>query len=323
VTTTADRVSADRLPLTETEPAVFAEDENANARYARTWRAAWRWHFYAAFIVLPLLLLLAVTGLGVLLKPTLERTFYGDRLYLYPGGNAQPLPYAEQRQAVLARYPGATFRSVLPPRDRNRSTQFDITLPEGKMVGSYRDQTLLSVYVDPYTAKVLGTIKGSARLDNVLSDLHGNLLLNRWGDWIVEIATGWTLVMMATGVFLWWPRKGKGQGFRQAFRIRFKARGRKRWRDLHSVPGAVFASVIMFMVVTGLPWSQFWGDRWARMIEWVGSGENAIDTPVSRLAAADLQTDGFKVELGQPGRARAGVPSGRPTRPQRRGWDAR
>ena len=128
-----------------------------------------------------------------------------------------------------------------------------------------------------------------------MSDLHGNLLLGRWGDWVVELAGGWTLVMMATGVLLWWPRRLGGR-FRQAFRIRFSAGGRRRWRDLHSVPGAIFAGVIVFNIVTGLPWSQFWGDRWTRFTEWAGSGENAIDTPVSALAARDLQTDGLRVE---------------------------
>lgn len=103
-------------------------------------------------------------------------------------------------------------------------------------------------------------------------------------------------VMMATGLLLWWPRRLEGQTFRSAFRIRFGAKGRKRWRDMHAVPGAVFAGIIAFLVVTGLPWSQFWGDRWSRFTEWVGSGDNAIDTPLSEVAAADLQTDGLKVE---------------------------
>jgi uncharacterized iron-regulated membrane protein len=295
MTGTLDLTSADRQRLTETEPDVFSPGESDNARQAKLWRAAWRWHFYAAGIVMPILLVLSVTGLAVLLKPTLERSFYGDRLYVDPGGKTERLPYESQRAAVLARHPGATVRSVVPPRDRSRSTQFDLTVSDGKALGSYRDQTLVSTYINPYTGTVLGDIKGSTRLDNFMSDLHGNLLLNRWGDWVVEIGTGWTLVMMTTGVFLWWPRKAKGQGFRRAFRIRLRAQGRKRWRDLHSVPGAVFASVIIFMVVTGLPWSQFWGDRWSRMTEWVGSGENAIETPVSKQAAADLQTDGFKV----------------------------
>jgi uncharacterized iron-regulated membrane protein len=282
--------------LTETEPEAFSAPDPAAIRQAKLWRAAWRWHFYAALIVMPILLMLAVTGLGILLKPTLERTFYGDRLYLYPGGSAEPLPYSTQMAAVLAEYPEATVRAVVPPRQDNRSTQFDLGMPAGGMVGSYRDASLLSAYVDPYTGEVLGAVKGSTRLDNVLSDLHGNLLLNRWGDWVVELAGGWTLVMMATGVLLWWPPKSGSRRVRRAFRVRFGAGGRRRWRDLHSVPGAIFAGVIVFNIITGLPWSQFWGDRWTRFTEWVGSGENAVDAPLSKLAAADLQTDGLRVE---------------------------
>jgi uncharacterized iron-regulated membrane protein len=296
VTTVAETSEISHQRLTETEPEVFSAPDPDAIRQAKLWRAAWRWHFYAAAIVMPILLMLAVTGLGILLKPTLERTLYGEMLYVYPGGSARPLPYATQMAAVLARYPDATVRSVVPPRHANRSTQFDLGVPTGKTLSAYRDETLLSAYVDPYTGEVLGHVKGSTRLDNVLSDLHGSLLLGRWGDWVVELAGGWTLVMIATGLLLWWPRRAPGQKFRRAFRIRFGAGGRRRWRDLHSVPGAIFAGVIVFNIVTGLPWSQFWGDRWTRFTEWAGSGENAIDAPVSKAAAGDLQTDGLRVE---------------------------
>lgn len=296
MTTVVGGRQAGQQRLTETEPEAFSAPDPDAIRQARLWRAAWRWHFYAAAIVMPILLVLAVTGLGILVKPTLERTLYGEMLYVHPGGSSEPLPYSAQMAAVLARYPDATVRSVVPPRHANRSTQFDLGIPEDKTLTSYRDGTLLSAYVDPYTGEVLGHIRGSTRVDNVLSDLHGNLLLGRWGDWVVEMAGGWTLVMMATGVLLWWPRRGEGRKFRRAFHIRFGAGGRRRWRDLHSVPGAIFATVIVFNIVTGLPWSQFWGDRWTRFTEWAGSGENAIDTPVSEVAARDLQTDGLRVE---------------------------
>ena len=41
-------------------------------------RAFWRWHFYAAFIVAPILLVLATTGLIYLLRFQLEPLMHAD-----------------------------------------------------------------------------------------------------------------------------------------------------------------------------------------------------------------------------------------------------
>ena len=274
-------------PLTETEPSAFRSD--TSARRAHLWRAAWRWHFYAAAIVLPVLFVLALSGLALLLKPTLERTFYGDRLSVSPSG-AKALPIDRQADAVSGAYPGSAITAVVPPRHERRSTQFDIKLSNGRPI---------SVYVDPYTSEVLGSIDSRSRINNVATSIHGSLFAGKAGDWLVEVAGGWTLVMVATGVFLWWPRRDKGQTFRRAFRIRFTVPGRKRWRDLHSVPGAVFAVFIAFLVVTGLPWSAFWGDRWGRFVDWVGSGSTVPAAPTSDLNAAGTGTDGHTVAWAQ------------------------
>lgn len=158
MTTVVERGGSTSERLTETEPEAFSAPDPAALRQAKLWRAAWRWH--AAAIVMPILFMLAVTGLGILLKPTLERTFYGDRLYVYPGGTAKPLPYSTQMAAVLAEYPEATVRAVVPPRHANRANQFDLGIPKGGMVGSYRDSSLVSAYVDPTRARSSATSRG-------------------------------------------------------------------------------------------------------------------------------------------------------------------
>lgn len=286
--------------LTETEPEVF--QARPSARRALQWRSAWRWHFYASLIVLPILFVLSVSGLFILLKPTLERTFYGDRLYVDTGTSR--VPYAEQVEAVQEAYPGAKVSSVVPPRHAERSTQFDLTTSAGEAV---------SVYVNPYTGKVLGNIHSDTRLDSWMSRLHGELLLGKKGDWLVEIGAGWALVMAATGLYLWWPRFDKGQTWKRAFVPRWRARGRKRVRDFHAIPGAVFAVVLVFFVVTGLPWSGFWGDRFTRFADWVGQGANNPTDPPTSVALGDLRTDGLSITWAV---AREGVPASRPASPR-------
>ncbi len=39
--------------------------------------------------------------------------------------------------------------------------------------------------------------------------LHSLVLLGSWANIVVEIVAGWAIILVATGVFMWWPR-GRG-----------------------------------------------------------------------------------------------------------------
>ena len=43
-----------------------------------------------------------------------------------------------------------------------------------------------------------------------MSSLHGELLIGKYGSWIVELAASWAVVMIVTGLFLWWPSNADG-----------------------------------------------------------------------------------------------------------------
>ncbi|WP_342454631.1 PepSY-associated TM helix domain-containing protein [Sphingomonas sp. H160509] len=66
------------------------------------------------------------------------------------------------------------------------------------------------VYVDPHSLAVLKVIGEEDRPLNVVSRLHGELLAGVWGSYLVEIAACWAIVMLLTGLYLWWPRNRKG-----------------------------------------------------------------------------------------------------------------
>jgi uncharacterized iron-regulated membrane protein len=64
---------------------------------------------------------------------------------------------------------------------------------------------------------------------NVISSLHGELLMGDRGSNIVELAASWAIVMIVTGLYLWWPR----QASRLAGVLYIRVRKGKRifWRD--------------------------------------------------------------------------------------------
>ncbi len=43
----------------------------------------------------------------------------------------------------------------------------------------------------------------------LVAHLHGQLLAGRWGSYLVELAASWAIVLILTGLYLWWPRQAE------------------------------------------------------------------------------------------------------------------
>ncbi|MBB1518513.1 PepSY-associated TM helix domain-containing protein [Aquipseudomonas guryensis] len=209
---------------------------------------AWRWHFYAGLFVIPFMLMLALTGIVYLFKPQLDQLMYPELLNVQPGGAA--LSADAQLQRLQQAYPQAQVSQYLPAPAADRSAQFVATL----------DGRKLNLFLDPYSGAVLGTQDAQDNLQAIARALHGELLIGTVGDRLIELAAGWGVVLVVSGLYLWWPR---GQGGAGVLWPRLSARGRLLWRDLHAVSGFWGSALLLFMLLTGMTWTGFWGEKFA------------------------------------------------------------
>ncbi len=223
------------------------------------YRTLWRWHFYAGLCVIPFILILSVTGALYLFKPQIdrweERAFTGLPMANTVSANAQ-------LDAALAAYPGAQFHSYRLPEVPGDAAMVHLELEDG--------ETMVDVFVSPH-GKVLGSIAPDWRISRTLSRIHGSLLLGRAGDIIVELAACWAMVMIVSGLYLWWPSGRRAAG------VIWPRRGRSFLRDLHAVTGFWVSGLALILLLTGLPWSNVWGDAfgWARtQMGWVKGAES-------------------------------------------------
>lgn len=214
------------------------------ARRRGFYRSVWRWHFYAGLLVMPLLLVLALTGAVYLFHEEIEDAAHAP-LRFAPKRDAD-LPLSRLVDAARAAYPGEVTR-IDVPSDPRRTAQVFVTPPRGEP---------LRVFVDPGSARVHGAFVYTRTLVGFADTVHGSLMLGRIGDALVELAACWALLLIATGAYLWWPRAG---GWRRALWPDWRARGRGFWRGLHSSVGAWTAALIVFLILTGLPWAGVWG----------------------------------------------------------------
>jgi uncharacterized iron-regulated membrane protein len=94
------------------------------------------------------------------------------------------------------------------------------------------------------------------------------LLMGDRGSNLVETAACWTIVLLLTGLFLWWPRNRRGMA--GILYPRLRSGQRVFWRDLHAVTGMWITGLALFLLLTGLPWAKFWGDYFKQVRQLTG-----------------------------------------------------
>ena len=238
-------------------------------------RAMWRWHFFAAFIVAPVLLVLASTGLIYLFRFQIEPLLHADLMKVNSkANNAVVEAYATQQEAVIEAYPGRHHRvDVRASQLADRSTVFSIAQPDG----SGRD-----VFVNPYKAEVLGSLNPENTVSGIALRIHGELMVGPFGDRVIELGACWAVVMALTGYYLF------VRGWRAQRRLRKSGRPGARLRSRHGLVGAFVGIALLTLLVSGLPWTGLWGSKVQELATDRGSSMWGLDPgglsdPTSKL----------------------------------------
>jgi uncharacterized iron-regulated membrane protein len=206
----------------------MSRTEPAPAATSTLYRAVWRWHFYAGLFVIPFIVFLSITGSLYLFRPQIETWL--DRPYDHRAAPQTAAPSAAAMIA-LARNPGWRLSKYQLPRGPNSAAQLLIS----------RDGVERRLYIDRSSLEIL---------------LHGELLAGDRGSNLVELAASWAIVMLVTGMYLWWPRGAAGLG--GVLYPRW-GRGRTTLRDLHAVTGMWVSIIALAFLLSGLPWASNWG----------------------------------------------------------------
>lgn len=101
---------------------------------------------------------------------------------------------------------------------------------------------------------------------------------------VVATATLIFLVLMITGIILWWPRNKAAR--KQRFGIKWNARWRRKNYDLHNVAGFYASWVLIFIAITGLVWGFEWFER---SFYWISAGGRAMPVHQHPLSDTGLQ----------------------------------
>lgn len=218
------------------------------------YRRVWRWHFMAGLMVAPFGIILAITGGLYLFKAEYEGWQEAAINATSTAGTTPAIarPADDLLAAAMARYPAGKFKKFIMPKDDADPTAEVILMTNG--------QTRL-LFVDRFSGDILADENKSTRLMDVVKKIHGTLLSGNGGSYVVELMASWMIVLIITGIYLWWPR---GKGWRHVFLPFLTGRSsttpaRQGWKRLHGGVGAWVGLMVLFLLVTGLPWTQAWG----------------------------------------------------------------
>jgi len=207
-------------------------------------RRAWfQIHKWLGIILAILIIPLSLSGAALVWHDWLDEQVNPKRYPAVTSDLLAPSAYTESASKLLK--PGERIASVSFP-DEAGSVQ--VTVSKASAGGGRPQRSW--IWLDPKTAQPIDRAGASEGLVRVLHSLHGNLMVPGAGRQVV----GWIGVAMLlsslTGLWLWWPLKGKvTQGFRWNRRPDFNS-------NLHHLGGFWIALPLAVLSATGV-WISF------------------------------------------------------------------
>ncbi|MBM7619684.1 putative iron-regulated membrane protein [Bacillus tianshenii] len=248
------------------------------------YKAVWRWHFYAGILFAPIFVILAISGAVYLFKPQIEASLYKD-LYEIPPQSTERLAPSVVVENVLSNMEGSAITSIRQFDEADRTTEVRIM----------QNDVMKTVYVNPYDGTIVGSMNNEDLIMNQVVKVHSELFVGgNIANRIVELAAGWAIILMVTGLYVWWPR-GK-LSIWGTILPRLGKKGRVFWRDMHGVTAFWLSGAILIILISGLAWSGISGEIMSRVATSTNTGNPPFgssfgEKPVSAVATEDIAAD--------------------------------
>ncbi len=208
----------------------------------RLW--AGRLHLWLGLLTGIIVFIVAVTGCVYVFHDEIK-----DALYDYRFVEVQDQKYLEPskiKEIVQEKFPGTT-------------DDFVIYTGANRPVAVYGvfEETPYYFYLNPYSGEFLYAQNFKKDFFEIVKSLHMYLLLpTEIGKHVVGISTLIFILMMITGIILWWPKKLKN--LRKSLKVKWNARWRRVNYDLHNISGFYLHILAIIVAITGLYFSYEW-----------------------------------------------------------------
>ena len=146
------------------------------------------------------------------------------------------------------------------PLDKNKSYEF-VYLERDKKGWNYFQEIKIykAVYVNQYTGEILGIYNEKYDLFPILKSIHWSLLLKAdWGKYVVGIPVVLFIILLITGIVLWWPINKKARKSRLTFDWKNVKTWKRKNYDLHNILGFYASFFALIMSLSGIYFAYPW-----------------------------------------------------------------
>lgn len=197
-------------------------------------------HRWLGFIAGLVVLIVSITGCIFCFQDEIQ-----DAIYNYRRVEVQHKPYlppSTLKAEGLKGHPGATASYMY---------YYGVDRPAALLVNLPKEQGMLYVYMNPYTGQVTHTENPARNFFIIVEYIHLYLLLPaNVGRLVVGISVLVFIVLMITGIILWWPKRKSDR--KRSFNIKWNGRWRRVNYDLHNVLGFYATGIAIILALTGL-----------------------------------------------------------------------
>ncbi|MDY0780900.1 PepSY-associated TM helix domain-containing protein [Tenacibaculum sp. IB213877] len=152
-----------------------------------------------------------------------------------------------------------------------------------------------NIYFNPYSGEITHLQNLNTDFFLIIEKIHMHLLLPpEIGKQVVGISTLIFIVMLITGIILWWPKKWKNSSMN--FKIKWKAKWRRVNYDWHRTIGLYNFILALIIAVTGLSFSYEWIHDSFYLIGNLGQ-EYPKDTPTTMIKSLKSETSINAIDL--------------------------
>lgn len=194
--------------------------------------------------------IVCLTGSILVFETEILELCYPSR-YFVKEVKGEPLSPAALIESARQQLPGSVqINGIRVSSDPKRTYQ--LVLPGKKAAG----------FIDPYTAEVTGMDDGQGffmkmmRLHRWLLDEYKRDGSFSWGKSIVGYATLVLVIIIMSGIVIWYPRNKKV--LKNRLKVKTKAGWFRFFYDLHVSGGFYAALLLLVLALTGLTWSFGW-----------------------------------------------------------------
>lgn len=163
---------------------------------------------------------------------------------------------AKVNEQVKEKYP---IHWVNIPMDKSRSYRFYWYEHDSTAWHYFQEYPIYKVaYVNPYSGEVLQVYDEKNGFFQIVKMIHWSFLLKEsWGKYVVGIPVILFVIMLISGLIMWWPKNKAARKQRFSFQWRKVKSWKRKNYDVHNIFGFYSSILALVFAITGLFYAFF------------------------------------------------------------------